>query len=277
VSTRPRGEDVSVPERGRARLSGVVITRDEADRIADCLASLAFCDDLVVLDSGSTDDTRAIAAAAGARVCEHAFDSFGPQKNRAVALAAHDWVLCIDADERVGARLRDEMIALRDAGFPGCAGWTAPRLSRYLGVWIRHGTWYPDRQLKLYDRRRGRWAGDAPHERVHLDADAGPPGALKGDLEHHPYRSLEEHLRTIDRYTTTMARGLHARGRRASGWDLVLHPAARFLRSYVLKRGFLLGWRGLLLACLAAHYVQVKYAKLLVLQRADVERPPPGE
>jgi glycosyltransferase involved in cell wall biosynthesis len=254
------------------KLSGVVIAFNEADRIEACLASLAFCDDLVVLDSGSTDGTQALAAAAGARVFEHPFDSFGPQKNRAVEHALHDWVLCIDADERVGARLAAEVIALRDAGFPGRAGWRFPRLSRYLGVWVRHGSWYPDRQLKLYDRRRGRWGGNAPHERVLLE---GAPGELRGDLEHDPYRSFDDHLRTIERYTTTMAAGLHARGRRASALDLVVRPAVRFFRFYVLKRGFLLGWRGLLLSYLAAHYVRLKYAKLLVLQRGAVVGTPP--
>jgi glycosyltransferase involved in cell wall biosynthesis len=255
------------------KLSGVVITFNEADRIEACLASLAFCDDLVVLDSGSTDGTQALATAAGARVFEHPFDSFGPQKNRAVEHALCDWVLCIDADERVGDGLAAEVIALRDAGFPGHAGWRFPRLSRYLGAWVRHGSWYPDRQLTLYDRRRGPWGGTAPHERVMLE---GRAGRLAGDLLHAPYRTFDEHLRAIDRYTTTMAAGLHARGRRASALDLVTRPAVRFLKFYVWKRGFLHGWRGLLLAYLAAHYVRLKYAKLLVLQRSGVEGRTPG-
>ena len=242
-----------------------MIARDEAEHIAACLASLSFCDELIVLDSGSTDGTRAIAEAAGARVFEHPFDGFGAQKNRAVALASHDWVVCLDADERVSPRLRDEVIALRDGGFPGHAGWTAPRLSHYLGAWIRYGTWYPNRQLRLYDRRCGRWGGAPPHERVSLD---GPAGRLRGDIEHHPYSSIEDHLRTIDAYTTTMALELDARGRRARMSDLLLRPGWRFLRFYFLKRGFLHGWRGLLLAYLASYYVWLKYAKLLALQRA---------
>jgi len=265
-----------------AKLSGVVIAFNEADHIEACLRSLAFCDDLVVLDSGSTDGTRALAQKLGARVFEHPFDSFGPQKNRAVEHALHDWVLCIDADEVVSPELRREIEALRAAGFPGRAGWTFPRLSSYLGVRIRHGTWYPDRQLKLYDRRRGRWGGNPPHERVLLDAEDGSEtgpesgiGDLRGDLLHDPYRSFDDHLRKIDSYTTTMAAGLHARGRRASASDLILRPAWRFVRFYVLKRGFLHGWRGLLLAYLAAHYVRLKYAKLLVLQRGGVERNEP--
>ncbi len=248
----------------RAHLSGVVITFNEAERIQACLSSLAMCDDLVVLDSGSSDATVALAKDAGARVFEHPFDSFGPQKNRAVALARHDWVLCLDADERLSPALAEEILALRDAGFPGCAGWGFPRLSRYLGAWVRHGTWYPDRQVRLYDRRRGQWQGNAPHERVHLDGSAGELG---GDILHDPYRDLAEHLRTIDRYTTVMAQGLLERGRHASLFDLLLRPAVRFLRFYVLKRGFLMGWRGLVLAYLAAHYVWLKYAKLLVLER----------
>jgi hypothetical protein len=144
-----------------------------------------------------------------------------------------------------------------------------PRLSSYLGAWVRHGSWYPDRQLRLFDRRRGRWGGHDPHDRVELE---GQPGRLQGDLLHHPYRSLSEHLQTIDRYTTIMAQGLHERGKRARAIDLVTHPLARFVRFYLLKSGWRLGWRGLLLACLAAHYGQLKYAKLLALQ-ADT-RPP---
>ena len=153
---------------------------------------------------------------------------------------------------------------LSNAGFAGAAGWRLSRLSSYLGGWIRHGTWYPDPQLRLFDRRHGRWGGRDPHDRVELD---GAFGDLRGNLLHHPYRSLEDHLATIDRYTTTMASGLAADGRRGRLVDLVLRPPARFLRSYLLQAGFLDGWRGLLLASLAAHYVRLKYAKLWLRTR----------
>jgi glycosyltransferase involved in cell wall biosynthesis len=252
----------------RAAISACVITRNEADRIEACLRSLAWCDERLVVDSHSTDDTRERAAALGARVIERDWPGFAAQKEFALRAAAHDWVLVVDADERVSAPLRDEIEALRAAGFAAAAGWAVPRCSQYLGRWIRHGTWYPDRSVRLFDRRRGRFEPKATydlHERVVLD---GPTATLHADLLHVPYRSISEHLQTIDRYTTIMADGLHARGRRAGIADLVLHPAWRFVQFYVVRGGFLDGWRGLLLAYLAAHYVRLRYAKLLALQRA---------
>jgi hypothetical protein len=250
----------------QTRLSACVITRDEADRIEACLRSLAFCDEILVVDSHSTDSTRERAAACGARVIERDWPGHVAQKEFAIRQARHDWVLCLDADERLSPELGSAIEALRARGFPGCAGWRMPRLSRYLGRWIRHGTWYPDLQLRLFDRRRGRWAGLDPHDRVELE---GPVGRLRGQLLHEPYRSLEEHLATIDRYTTIMAQELFARGRRARIRDLALRPAWRFLRFYLLTGGFLEGWRGFLLACLAAHYARLKYAKLWLLARSE--------
>ncbi len=250
----------------RVRLSACIIAFDEENRIEACLASLDFCDEHVVVDSHSRDRTRELAAARGARVIERDWPGHVAQKEFAIRSASHDWVLCLDADERVSEPLRAEILALREQGFPGHAGWRMPRMSRYLGRWIRHGTWYPDLQLRLFDRRRGRWGGNDPHDRVELE---GKIGRLRGDLLHEPYRSLEHHLAKIDQYTTTMARGAIARGRRASTWNLVVNPLFRFVRFYLLRGGFLEGWRGLVLASLAAHYVRLKYTKMLVLQRVE--------
>jgi glycosyltransferase involved in cell wall biosynthesis len=222
-----------------------------------------------VVDSHSRDKTRELAAARGARVIERDWPGHVAQKEFAIRQAAHEWVLCVDADERVSAELRAEIEALRAQGFPGHAGWRFPRLVNYLGTWVRYGTWYPDLQLRLFDRRRGHWGGHDPHDRVEL-ASGTSADRLRGDLLHHPYRSFADHLRTIDQYTTIMARGLHARGRRAGLGDLVLRPWVRFTRFYFLKRGFLLGWKGLVLAFLAAHYVRLKYMKLLLLARGEV-------
>ena len=246
-------------------LSGCVIAMNEADRIGDCLASLDFCDEVLVVDSHSMDETREVAAAAGARVIERDWPGHVAQKEFAIRAAEHDWVLCVDADERVGPELRAEIVALKQAGFPGHAGWRFPRLSTYLGRPVRYGTWYPDRQLRLFDRRRGRWTGHDPHDRVELEP-AASAGDLDGELRHHPYRSISEHLRYIDRYTTTMAEGMYERGRRASTGDIAFRPAWRFIRFYVLGGGVLHGWRGLLLASLASHYVRMKYAKLRALE-----------
>jgi len=254
------------------RISACIVAMNEEDRLPDCLASLAFCDEIVVVDSHSTDRTRELAAAAGAHVIERDWPGHVAQKEFAIRAATHDWVLCVDADERISDRLRAEILDLRDAGFPGRFGWRCPRLSSFLGRWMRHGGWYPDRQLRLFDRRHGHWGGHDPHDRVALE---GPPGNLHGNLLHHPYRSFDEHLRTIDTYTTIMAQGLHKRGKRARVWQLVLGPCLRFVRFYFLRLGILEGWRGLLQAFLAAHYGRMKYAKLLVLQRGSVQNPPP--
>jgi glycosyltransferase involved in cell wall biosynthesis len=272
VARDAAGPAQGAPERAgvaRARLSACVISLQEEDRIEACIRSLAFCDEVVVVDSHSSDRTREAAAALGARVIERDWPGHVAQKEFAIRAAAHDWVLCVDCDERVSPRLAAEITALRERGFAGAAGWTMPRLSSYLGVWARHGSWYPDRQLRLFDRRRGHWGGNDPHDRVELDAE---PARLTGDLYHHPYRSLSDHLQRIDRYTTTMARGMHERGKRARGIDLLTHPLARFVRFYVLRGGWRLGWRGFLIACLNFHYGQLKYAKLLALQ-SDT-RPP---
>jgi glycosyltransferase involved in cell wall biosynthesis len=249
-------------------LSACIIAFNEEDRIQECIASLGFCDEVLVVDSHSSDGTRKIAESLGARVIERDWPGHVAQKEFTVRQAQHEWVLCVDADERVSPALEKELVALKQAGFEGQAGWRMPRCSRYLGRWIRHGTWYPDRQLRLFDRRRGHWGGENPHDRVELE---GSVGQLRGDLLHDPYRSLSEHLKTIDTYTTTMAEGLVRRGKRASVWNLVVNPAVRFFRFYVLELGFLEGWRGFLLACLAAHYVRLKYAKVLVLQRSEEE------
>ena len=250
----------------RIPISACIVACDEADRIGDCLASLAFCDELLVVDSHSRDATREIAAAAGARVIERDWPGHVAQKEFAIRAARHDWVLCLDADERVSPELRGQIEALRAAGFPGCAGYRMPRRSSYLGRWIRHGGWVPDRKLRLFDRRRGRWAGSDPHDRVSVD---GAVAGLRGEILHHPYRSLAEHLETIDRYTAISAQHLYEAGRRARLLDLALRPAWRFVRFYVIQLGLLEGWRGLVLAALAAHYVRLKYAKLLVAQRAS--------
>jgi glycosyltransferase involved in cell wall biosynthesis len=259
-------DQVSTPQ--PARLSACIIAFNEADRIAECVRSLACCDQVVVVDSHSTDGTREIATSLGARVVERDWSGYVAQKEFAVRSASSDWVLCIDADERLSPALQAELVALRDAGFPGAAGWEMPRLTFYLGRWIRHGTWYPDRAVRLFDRRRGRWVGHpayALHEHVELDS---APGRLQHDLLHYPYRTFADHLRTIDQYTTIIAQGLHAHGRRATISDFSLRPLFAFIRFYWLKRGFLDGWRGLLLAYLHAHYVRMKYAKLFLLSQA---------
>lgn len=247
-------------------LSACIISFNEEDRIADCIRSLDFCDEVVVVDSRSTDRTREIASELGARVIERDWPGHVKQKEFTIREATHDWVLCVDSDERISSALRSEIVALKAADFPGMAGWRMPRLTAWLGRWIDRGTWYPDHQLRLFDKRRGHWGGHDPHDRVELE---GPIGTLQGDLLHHAYRDLADHVSTITKYTEIMARGLHERGRKASAFDLLVRPPVRFFRFYFLKLGFLLGWRGLALAFLASWYVRLKYVRLFALQRAE--------
>jgi len=210
-----------------------------------------------------------VCEAAGARVLHRDFDGFRSQKDFAVRQARHDWVLCLDADERVGPALRAAILAARDGGFAdssanAVAGYRFARLSEYFGKFLRHGNAYPDRVLRLFDRRRGGWRGTREiHEAASVD---GPVQTLPGDLIHHPYRSLAQFLAKTQRYARMMAEHDHARGKRASLARLVLSPAWRFWRGYVFRLGFLDGWHGLVYAYLRANYVRQKTIMLWMLQ-----------
>ena len=247
-----------------SRLSACIITHNEADRIEACLRSLAFCDELVVVDSHSSDDTRARAASLGARVIERDWPGYRTQKQFAIEAAANDWVLCLDADERVSADLRREIEALRAAGFPGCAGWSVPRITDYFGRFLRHGNAYPDRLVRLFDRRRGGWVGEEIHENTRV---SGTVGRLRGHLEHYSYRSLSDHQQKMQRYALLMAHALYRRGRRCGPGKVLLNAQWRFLRGYFLRLGFLDGWRGLVFALVEAGYVRRKYLHLYMLSR----------
>lgn len=246
----------------RCPISACVISFNEADRIEDCVRSLAFCDEILVVDSDSSDATREIAESAGADVRVNApFPGHREQKQIAVDLARHDWVLCLDADERVTDELRLEIEAARDAGFDA-VGYEMPRRNHYLGRVVKRGLFWPDRKLRLFDRRHGRWAGTNPHDRVEL-ADGVRPERLRGAIEHLSYRDFRHHLATIDSFTRIAARAARAEGRRASWIDLLVRPPAVFVKSLVLKRGFLDGWRGFLIAAMAFRYDWLKYWRMM--------------
>jgi glycosyltransferase involved in cell wall biosynthesis len=231
---------------------------NEADRIGECLRSADFADEWIVVDSHSTDATREIAAAFGARVIERDWAGWVEQKNFAVEQASHDWVLCLDADERLSPELRRSIEAALERD-DDAAGFEFARLTRYMGRWIRHGGWYPDRKLRLFRRDAGRFEGRNPHDRVRVN---GRVERLAGDILHDPFRSLSDHIRTIDRYTTVAAEEKHARGVRASLVDLTLRPWGKFVRMYLLKRGLFDGLPGFVVAVTGAFYVFLKYAKL---------------
>ncbi len=253
-----------VPSAQKAGLAAAIITFNEADRIGDCVRALQFCDDIVVVDSHSTDGTREIAAQAGARVIERDWPGYRSQKEFALRAARCDWVLCVDADERVSPALRSQLEALRAAGFPRHAGWTVSRITWYFGRFLRHGHLYPDHILRLIDRRRGGWLGREIHEHTEV---RGSVGKLTGHLEHHSYRSLTDQQLKLQRYAELMATESLARGRRTSLLEITLRPFWRFFSGYVLRLGCLDGWRGFLIASVEANYVRQKYLKLYLKQR----------
>ncbi|MBL8747846.1 MAG: glycosyltransferase family 2 protein, partial [Planctomycetes bacterium] len=209
-------------ERTPVPISGCVIAFQEADRIADCVRSLSFCDEVVVVDSGSTDGTQRIAAELGARVLTNApFPGHREQKQFAVDQARFPHVFCLDADERCTEALRDRVRALQQSGL--AAAYEVPRHNHYLGRVSRHGLFVPDRKVRLFDRRRARWGGRNPHDRVELDADVTAVRLDEG-IEHLSYRDFAHHLRTIDSFTRIAAAALADEGRRANPFDLLVRP-----------------------------------------------------
>jgi glycosyltransferase involved in cell wall biosynthesis len=246
------------------RLSGIVITRNEGRNIGACLDSLAFCDEWIVVDCGSEDDTVERARKHGARVEHHAFEGFGAQKNFALSLATGAWVLSIDADERVSPALADEIAAAIAAGHAD--GFEMPRLSSFLGRVMRHSGWYPDYVLRLFRRGRARFSDDIVHERVLCD---GRVLRLKEPLLHYPVDRIEDALSRVDRYSSAGAEKLVASGRRVSFASGFLHGFWTFVRTYILRAGFLDGREGLLLAIANAEGAYYRYMKAWLLARRN--------
>lgn len=246
-----------------APVSVTLITFNEAAHIAAAIESVSWADEIVVVDSGSTDDTVAIARRFTDRVLVREWPGYVAQKNFAASMARNDWVLSLDADERVSPPLRHE-IARVLATDPEVTGFRMPRVTWYLGRWIRSTDWYPDYQLRLYDRRVARWQGRHVHESVRAD---GAVATLRQELFHYAYRDVADHLDTINRYTTLAARQMAEEGRRTRLRDLAVHPPAAFLRNYMVRGGCREGATGLIVSALNSYYVFLKFAKLWELQR----------
>lgn len=239
------------------KISATIITRNEERNLPRAIESLRCCDEILVVDSGSTDRTVEIAERFGARVLEANWRGYAGQKNYASDQALHDWVLSIDADEALSEDLEGEIWALKKRG-PAYDAYTLPRMAQYLGKWILHSGWYPDRKIRLFDRRKARWVGDYVHESVFSE---GRVGALEGNLLHYTCQSLSEHMRTMNGYTTLAAEELAARRQRVTYGDLLFKPPWTFFKTYVLQRGFRDGVEGLAIAYMAALYTFLKYAK----------------
>jgi glycosyltransferase involved in cell wall biosynthesis len=240
-------------------LSVIVITRNEADNIRRCLDSVAWADERLVLDSGSTDETVRLAQACGARVeTSDGWPGFGPQKNRALALAAGDWVMALDADEWVTPELRTELERAM-ASAEDTAAWRMPRLSSYCGRFMRHSGWWPDHVVRLFRRNRARFSDDLVHERVIVE---GATGTLDSPLMHEAIRDLDEALHKMNAYSNASAEMLFRRGVRTSVASAVVHGAWTFLRTYFLRAGFLDGREGYLLAVSNAEGAYYRYVKL---------------
>jgi glycosyltransferase involved in cell wall biosynthesis len=251
------------------KLTVTVITHNERSHIAAALASVSWADEIIVVDSRSTDGTIDIARQLATRVEERDWAGYGAQKNYAADQASNDWILSIDADERVTPELAEEIRAVMSRG-PVAPGYLMTRVAHYLGRWIRSTDWYPDYHLRLYDRRAARWSERRVHESV--EVDGRPKGdkrlpRLRGELLHYPYRDMSDHLRKIDTYTTLAAQEWDAEGKRGTAWQALVYPRLAFFRNYILRRGFRDGRTGLLVSLLNSYYVFLKYAKLMELQR----------
>lgn len=250
-------------ESPRAPLSAVVITRNAASQLDACLVSLAFADEILVVDSESTDETVALAEARGARVIrKREWLGYGKQKQFAVDNAKHDWVLCLDADERVSEELRAAILTELEA--PRGYVYSMPRCNRFMGRWLRHGEGYPDWNTRLFHRAHARWSTDQVHENV-LTTDS--VYRLGGDLLHDSAETLERYLEKQNLYTTLQAQLLAAEGRRANSLHMLFSPVVRFLKFYVFRLGFLDGVAGLVHISIGCMNSFVKYAKLAAMRR----------
>jgi len=239
------------------KISAAIITLNEERNLPRAIESLRCCDEILVVDSGSTDRTVEVAEKYGARVIEANWRGYAGQKNYASDQAANDWVLSIDADEALSEELEAEIWQIKKNG-PQFDAYTFPRLAQYLGKWILHSGWYPDRKIRLFDRRHAKWVGEYVHESV---VSEGRVGELNGNLLHYTCGSLSEHLKSMDRYTTLAAEEVVARGKPVGTRRLLVDPAWTFVRTYFLQGGYLDGVEGLAIAYMASLYTFLKYAK----------------
>jgi len=250
----------------KVQISAVIITFNEERNIARCIDSLKdIADEILVLDSFSTDRTKAICTEKKVRFMEHAFDGYIEQKNRASNLALHPYILSLDADEALSPALAESILKTRENW--KCDAYTMNRLTNYCGTWIHHCSWYPDTKLRLFDKRKGAWGGVNPHDKFEMQ-----PGAttcfLNGDILHYSYYDVEQHYRQADKFSTISANILYEKGKRASLLQLIISPAIKFIRDYFINLGFLDGAAGFTVCRISAYATWQKYKKLRDLNRS---------
>lgn len=248
----------------RPPISACIITFNEEQSIRDCLESLRWVEEIVVVDSMSGDSTVSLCRQYTDVIIQKDWEGHVKQKNYALAQASNEWVLCLDADERVSPELKEEIERSLSEEGDGVDGYYFPRHSYYLGRWINHGGWYPDYKLRLFKKSKGQWGGRDPHDKVILN---GSTKYLTAELFHYVYRNLSHQLQTVDSFSTITAVGLNNKGDRFSLLKLLIRPPLKFLGTYLLKRGFLDGLPGFIIALTSSFYVFLRYAKLWELQK----------
>jgi glycosyltransferase involved in cell wall biosynthesis len=248
-------------------ISVVIITFNEEQNIGRCLRSVQdIADEMVVVDSFSTDRTEEICQEYGARFVQHPFEGHIQQKNYAITQATYPHVLSLDADEALSDELRESIRQVKEHWQHD--GYYFNRLTSYCGKWIRHSGWYPDRKLRLWDSRKGRWTGMNPHDRYELEKGASL-GYLRGDLLHYTFHSIHQHLNTVNAFSQAGARALYEKGEKSSTLKILVKSWAKFIRNYIIKRGFLDGYYGFLICRISAFSTMIKYAKLKEMRRQD--------
>lgn len=246
-----------------SRLSVAIITYNEEEEIRDCLESVKWADEIVVVDSFSTDKTLDICRQYTNKVFQHEWSGYSNQKNYAINVTTNPWILILDADERVSERLTKEIKEILDKDL-GVDGYYIPRKSYFLGRWIRYGGWYPDYSIRLFRKDKGRFEQREVHESVRIN---GKTAKLKNHLEHYTYRNLSEYIQRMDRYSTLAAMEMVGEGRRSGPRNILFRPILTFFRMYILKQGFREGIYGLLISVLYSYYTFLKYAKLWEMRK----------
>jgi glycosyltransferase involved in cell wall biosynthesis len=265
------------------KLSVVIIAFNEEHNIGRCIDSVAgIANEVLVVDSGSTDTTKAICESKGARVIYHAFEGHIEQKNYAASQAANDWVLSLDADEALSEELRKSILDwkanssppakgeypdTKSSGGGGTLAYSMNRLTNYCGHWVRHGGWYPDTKLRLFNRTYGAWGGTNPHDKYELTDKNAPVGFLKGDILHYSYYTIADHYRQVKYFTSIAAKAAVAKGKTANSSNLVINPVVKFITQYIIKLGFLDGRAGFTISRISAFATYLKYYKILAIQR----------